>query len=158
MVKIRGTRVNLSDVRESFASVPGVQESVVLARPLPDGSVRLAAFVVTDPAAPCTAEKIRKGLSALLPDYMIPGEIVFLDHLPLNANGKIDRMALLRRMESDATLPPPPEDVSTSSEALLARVWTEVFGVHAGRQTNFFNLGGDSLNAGVVAAKVESTL
>jgi amino acid adenylation domain-containing protein len=157
MVKIRGNRVILGEVEESIKSLPEVQESVVLARPLPDGSLRLAAFVVSRTDMACSAETLRKALSAILPNTMLPGEFIFLDRLPLNESGKIDRGALLARGESDAARHSP-DDLATPTEALLSRVWAEVFGAPTGPQTNFFDAGGDSLTAGVVAAKMQAAV
>jgi non-ribosomal peptide synthetase component F len=155
MVKIRGNRVILGEVEQNMRSLADVQEAVVLARTLADGSVRLAAFVVVRTGAPRSVATIRSGLSALLPNYMVPGEFAFLDRLPLNSNGKIDSGALLARAASDAA-PLAPDGFATHTEALLSRIWTEAFGQPASRRTDFFDSGGDSLTAGVVAAKVHA--
>ncbi|WP_241055189.1 phosphopantetheine-binding protein, partial [Achromobacter xylosoxidans] len=66
-----------------------------------------------------------------------------LDALPLSANGKIDRRALPMPQWDDAAALTPPEG---EIETLIARVWHEVLGAQAiGRDSNFFELGGDSI-------------
>jgi len=81
----------------------------------------------------------------VLPDYMVPGALVVLEALPLNANGKIDRKALPEpELASDRAYEAPQGD----AEAALAAIWAEVLGIErVGRHDNFFELGGHSLLA-----------
>jgi hypothetical protein len=101
--------------------------------------------------------KLRAGLQARLPDYMVPSAFVLLDALPLTPNGKLDR----------AALPAPGASVGaaefaapqTPAEQALAAIWAEVLGVErVGRADNFFALGGHSLLATQVASRLRHAL
>ncbi len=88
---------------------------------------------------------LREGLQEKLPAYMMPAHFFLLDELPLMANGKVDRSALLAREIPSAARREfvPPE---THVEKILAGVWAEVLGVpQVGVTENFFELGGDSI-------------
>jgi non-ribosomal peptide synthetase component F len=166
VVKIRGHGVELAEVQAGLASLPGIEESAVYARTSLGGAPSLAAFVVARAGTVIASASVKAALAAMLPDYMVPAEIVFLDRLPLNPHGKIDRGALLDRAASaahaDRSAPLAPGDLLTPAEVQLADIWQDVFGVEAGRvgaigaHTNFFDLGGDSLTAAVVAARMRA--
>jgi hypothetical protein len=82
---------------------------------------------------------------------MVPAQIVVLERLPLNANGKVDRKALPapQRQESEQAFEAPQGEV----EEALAAIWSQVLGVaRIGRHDNFFELGGHSLKVMEVAA------
>ncbi len=91
-VKVCGYRVELGEIEATLARHPRVREAVVVAPRMADGERRLVAYVVgngsVDPL------DLRKFLGSKLPDYMVPAVFVALDHLPLTANGKVDRQAL----------------------------------------------------------------
>src|SRR5262249_32264250 len=91
-------------------------------------------------------EELRDFLKNRLPDYMMPSVFVTIDHLPLLANGKIDRKALPApdqgEIESTNGFIAPRNSV----EQLLANIWTKVLGVkQVGIHDSFFKLGGDSI-------------
>ncbi|HTG35649.1 MAG TPA: non-ribosomal peptide synthase/polyketide synthase [Thermoanaerobaculia bacterium] len=149
-VKIRGFRVELGEIETVLAAHPAVRAAVVLAR-----GDRLAAWVVL--AAPAGPPELRRHLAAGLPEYMIPGEWVFLDALPLTSHGKVDRRALLR-IEPAAEIAPAGEgEPRTAAEELLAGIWAEVLGVRSvGLDTTFFDLGGHSLLATQVMSRIRA--
>ncbi|POX44070.1 amino acid adenylation domain-containing protein [Streptomyces sp. Ru72] len=91
-VKIRGHRIELGEIEAMVRQQPGVRDAVVLAMPAPDGEPELHAAVSGDG---CTPDGLFEALGERLPPYMLPRRIAVLDQLPLNANGKIDRRALL---------------------------------------------------------------
>lgn len=94
------------------------------------------------------ARALRDGLSRELPDYMVPSRIVFVDGLPLSANGKVDRKTLAEqhdRTASEARAPSPPAD---EVEAFIAGVIRQALRCDAvDPVASFFDLGGDSLTA-----------
>ncbi|MDP2652369.1 MAG: amino acid adenylation domain-containing protein, partial [bacterium] len=93
-VKIRGFRVELGEIEAVLAQHPTVRETVVIIREDVMGEKRLVAYVVpSQEPAPSTSE-LRGFLQQKLPDYMMPSRFVFLECLPLTANGKVDRRAL----------------------------------------------------------------
>jgi amino acid adenylation domain-containing protein len=95
-VKLRGFRIELDEIQLALESHPGVRESVVLLAEGPAGDARLVAFLVPAvAAAPPEPARLRAFLRDLLPEHMVPGGFVALDALPLTANGKVDRRALL---------------------------------------------------------------
>ncbi|MEV4334906.1 amino acid adenylation domain-containing protein [Streptomyces sp. NPDC049597] len=94
-VKIRGHRIELGEIEAMLREQPGVRDAVVLAVPAPDGEPELKAAVSGDD---CVPERLYAGLGDRLPPYMVPSRITVLGQLPLNANGKIDRKALLAEL------------------------------------------------------------
>jgi amino acid adenylation domain-containing protein/non-ribosomal peptide synthase protein (TIGR01720 family) len=101
--------------------------------------------------------QLRRNLQAVLPDYMLPSTFLVVDALPLNTNGKVDRVALengdLERRPAVLDFVPPGDDV----EKRLARIWCEALGVHrVGVHDNFFELGGDSILCIQVVARAKA--
>lgn len=91
-IKYKGYRIELPEIEAVISSFCGVENCAVVAKRNPEGEVRLIkAFV----SGNIPEEEIRRELSKKLPEYMIPKSIKFLDSLPLNKNGKIDRKELL---------------------------------------------------------------
>ena len=141
-VKLRGFRIELGEVESALRSHPEVAECVAVVRQDDGGPKRLVAYVVS--AAP-DAARLRGYLARTLPDYMVPSGFVFLDGLPLSANGKVDRRAL-------PAPDPQPDSGSayvapgTPTEQTLAALWGDILGVaRVGVHDNFFELGGDSI-------------
>jgi hypothetical protein len=114
----------------------------------------LVAFLHAEDGAQVTGEALRPALSGLLPDYMIPSQLIFLDAMPLTTNGKIDRKALherpLEAVSVDAFEPP-----ASETESRLVGLWQEVLGVaRVGRNDDFFAAGGNSLLATALNARI----
>jgi amino acid adenylation domain-containing protein len=146
-VKIRGFRIELGEIESALREQPGIEQSVVVVQASSSGDNRLVAYVVpADVSSAPTSEAWRNFLKQKLPDYMIPAAFVNLAKLPLNANGKLDRQALLAPVENapaNGFTPP-----RTPTEQALATIWRELLGVErVGVHDNFFALGGHSLTA-----------
>ncbi|MGP5323808.1 amino acid adenylation domain-containing protein [Vreelandella titanicae] len=150
-VKIRGLRIELGEIEAELLAQPEVREAVVVAQESPSSS-RLVAYVVPQADSELDTNSLREALGQRLPDYMVPGVVVMLEALPLNANGKVDRKALPEPdLASGAHYEPPQGEV----EEALAEIWAEVLGVdQVGRRDNFFELGGHSLLALKVLEKM----
>ncbi|MFJ1768229.1 amino acid adenylation domain-containing protein [Amycolatopsis sp. NPDC088138] len=147
-VKIRGYRVEPGEVESALRDCPGVADAAVVARPEPGGDARLVGHVVTDGARPLDVPALRTALRATLPEYMVPALFVAHPALPVTANGKVDRAALLAVRDGAVVTPAEHVAPRTATEATLAAVWAEVLGVgRAGLADNFFELGGDSILA-----------
>jgi amino acid adenylation domain-containing protein len=142
-VKIQGNRIELGEIEAAILQHPDVRHAVVVVHGQRHGSKRLVAFVA--PAVPAGLDEF---LAAKLPRYMVPVTYQELTAVPLTANGKVDRQALVVAddvVEDDAQAHVAPR---TPVEEVVAEVWTKILGVdRVGVHDNFFTLGGDSLMA-----------
>jgi amino acid adenylation domain-containing protein/non-ribosomal peptide synthase protein (TIGR01720 family) len=148
-VKIRGFRVEPGEIEAALVDLPGVRAAAVVVREDRPGERRLVAYVAGEAAR----DALRRSLRERLPDYMVPAAFVTLHALPLTPNGKVDRKAL--------PAPEPPvarEEYAaprTREEGLLAAVWAQVLRLpRVGVDDNFFALGGDSILAVQIVARV----
>jgi amino acid adenylation domain-containing protein len=145
-VKIRGFRIELGEIEVALKDQPEIEQAVVIAREDSAGDKRLAAYLVA--STPVESLELRKRLKLFLPDYMLPSAYVFLDRFPISHNGKIDRNALLATAETKAAPALPYDAPRSFVEEILARIWAEELGVPGvGIHADFFETGGDSLNA-----------
>jgi amino acid adenylation domain-containing protein/non-ribosomal peptide synthase protein (TIGR01720 family) len=142
-VKIHGYRIEPAEIAQALREHPDIKESAVVVREDQPGEKRLVAYVVVLEHASKNAAELKTFLRGKLPEYMVPLGPVFLESLPLTANGKVDRQAL-----------PAPERLPTRSataprnqiEETLATIWAGVLGItELGVHDNFFELGGDSI-------------
>ena len=156
-VKIRGNRVELSEIETTLTRHPAVRECVVVARNDRSGDKQLTVYSVGTNSPQPTAEELREHLRRALPDYMVPSRFVRLQSLPLTANGKVDRKALPDPGEPESESRRPAIPVSDDVEKQLAEIWQEVLGHdRVGAGDDFFELGGHSLLALRLIARVES--
>ncbi|PYS91302.1 MAG: non-ribosomal peptide synthetase [Acidobacteria bacterium] len=157
-VKIRGHRIELSEIEFALAQHPGIKEAVVLPREKVAGDKRLTAYVVLHQAEAATAKQLREFLKEKLPEYMLPSSFVVLDTLPLTATGKVDRNALPideSGVETDESYLAP----RTVVEEVLERIFAEVLQLErVGVRDGFFELGGHSLLATQVVSRVRGAL
>ncbi|MEM8718413.1 MAG: amino acid adenylation domain-containing protein [Cyanobacteria bacterium P01_G01_bin.39] len=156
LVKIRGIRVELGDIENQLRQHNLVQGAVVLIREDKPGQKRLVAYVVANPESNLTVAQLRHFLKQRLPDYMMPAAFVILDTLPLLPNGKVNRLALPApdntRQEPSSTYVVPQDQL----ESHLTEIWSEVLGIQPiGVKDNFFDLGGNSLQAVSLFAQIE---
>jgi amino acid adenylation domain-containing protein len=153
-VKIRGFRIEVQEIEAALARHPAVREAAVVVRER-GGDRGLAAYVVArDGAAPDAAE-LRALLRETLPEYMVPADVRFLDALPLNPNGKVDRQALPEIESAAAPAAAAPAAPADALEALIADVWAQVLdGGPPGPHDNLFDRGAHSLLATRVATRL----
>jgi len=143
-VKIRGYRIELGEIEVRLGEIEEVKEAVVVARDEGEVGKRLVAYYTGEEIG---AEALRERLSATLPEYMVPAAYVYLEPLPLTANGKVDRRAL-PEPEGDAYVRREYEPPEGEIETALARIWADSLKIErVGRRENFFELGGHSLLA-----------
>ncbi|MFC9436842.1 amino acid adenylation domain-containing protein, partial [Nocardia sp. NPDC057030] len=167
-VKVRGYRIEPGEVETVLTAHPLVSQSVVIAREIGSATAdsatvvdkRLIGYVVLDRADEVRDEtvlvpEIRRFVADRLPEYMVPSSFVVLDHLPLTPNGKVDRRAL----PAPAFAAADDRVASTPAEETVVTVFAEVLGVErVGVDADFFALGGHSLSAMRVAARLTAVL
>jgi hypothetical protein len=151
-VKLRGFRVEPREVEAVLLRHPAVREAAVVARAV-HGEIALVAYVC---GAGLDAGALRAFLSDALPSFMLPSVFVVADRLPLTSNGKVDRNALPPpALEHSA----PPVAPSTPIEEALADALRELLGLdRVGTEDDFFLIGGHSLLAARILARVGQTL
>ncbi|MGW5289891.1 amino acid adenylation domain-containing protein [Rhodococcus pyridinivorans] len=148
-VKVRGLRIELGEIESVLRDDERVGSAVVVVR-----RDQLVAYVTGVDGATPTAEdtaRLTAALAERLPAYMVPSHLLPLDVLPLNASGKVDRKAL----------PDPVFEVRafrapvTPVEETVAAVFADVLDIdRVGRDDDFFELGGNSLAATRVIARL----
>ncbi|VVE72162.1 Linear gramicidin synthase subunit B [Pandoraea anapnoica] len=155
-VKIRGYRVEPAEVAQAMRRVPGVIDAVVVARHDGPGGAWLHGVFTGD----ATVDAVRTTLTEALPFAWIPARFDGVDKLPLTANGKVDRRALLALTERvDATKEcagaASVELPHDGAEADIAAIWCQVLKrEQVGRHDAFFDIGGDSILALQVIARL----
>lgn len=151
-VKIRGFRIELGEIESVLVRRAGVKQAVVLAKEDDRSDKRLLAYVVVDREQNISVDDLRAHLKERLPEFMVPSAIVLLPKIPLNANGKVDRMALPEpeALETKIYIAP-----SNSTEEGVAKIWGEVLRRdRISTDDNFFELGGHSLLATQIVSRV----
>jgi len=155
-IKIRGFRVEPTEIESALGRHPGVAQCVVAVYEPAPGDRRLAAYVVPAEGAGAEIAELRGHLERELPAYMVPTVFVELEELPLNANGKVDRDRL---PAPDGQRPASAEEYAeprTEVQRRLAAVVAEVVGVdRVGLHDNFFEIGGDSILAIQTVARAQ---
>ncbi|MEU4034714.1 condensation domain-containing protein [Streptomyces collinus] len=150
--------VDPAAVESALAGLPGVTDCAVVVRPVPPGGPGLVAYVVPPPGEPTDAEALLKLLGDRVPGPWLPAVVVGTTSLPRTASGAL----------AVDELPPPPAPDGpadrgdgtprTPFEEEVARIWAEVLEVDAvGVHDNFFDLGGQSLTAVRLAARLRDT-
>ncbi|WP_448504853.1 non-ribosomal peptide synthetase [Mycolicibacterium thermoresistibile] len=163
-VKVSGYRIELGDVEAALQRVPGVLAAV--AAVVPAGGDRpaemLAALIRADGPGVDPA-RIRAAMAELVPPHMVPHRIEVTDRIPFTVGGKIDRRAVSARLTQAAAaasgVDTGAQAPATPLEAALAQIMSELLNVETiGVQDDFFALGGDSVLATTVVARVREWL
>jgi amino acid adenylation domain-containing protein len=159
-IKIRGFRIELGEIEAALRQHPDIQEAVVILREDKPDDKKLVAYIIplSKRGRGDLPSQLRQFLKQHLPEYMLPSVYVWLDALPLTANGKLDRRALpvpepqgLEQRDRNA-IPQTPVEKS------VAKIWAEVLNwQELGIHDNFFELGGHSLLATQLASKIRKT-
>ena len=151
-VKIRGVRVELSEIEDLLLGHDAVKDVAVVDREDTSGNKYLCAYVVL--SGEVTWGALRDYLAEHVPGYLVPSAFVTLETLPRTPTGKVDRNALPaggegKQSQRAFTAP------STETEQALADVWSQVLGVERiGVDDSFFELGGHSLLATQVISRI----
>ena len=150
--KIRGFRVDLLEIETEIENDLGISQAVVLV----EASTRLIAYVVPAMGARPLPAEIQARLRNKLPEHAIPGQVVVVDHIPVNANGKVDRTALARLRENPSETSGKPVPAADSVDRDLLQIWEKSLGYKgASIDDDFFEKGGDSLTAVSLFLEIE---
>jgi acyl carrier protein len=153
-VKVRGFRIETGEIVHALQGHPGVRGAEVLAVADRTGSLELVAYLLAD--ASLDIRSVRSYLSDRLPAYMLPSHYVQLEAFPLTASGKTDRRSL----------PAPDRDESITeyvgprneTEEKLVAIWQDILGrERISIRDNFFDIGGQSIRAVQLIARINTT-
>jgi len=153
-VKVRGHRIELEEVEAALARLPSVREAVVTLSGETSDTRKIVAYVVPADAGAPPPNLIRE-LRRQLPEYALPGAVVWMPSLPVNANGKVDRRALPEPGESVQLHRGVRVGARDMFESVLVALWKELLGVDVGIHDRFFEIGGHSLLAARLVDTIE---
>ena len=157
-VKIRGVRIELGEIESCLKQQPEIKEAVVVVREDREkrSEKELVAYIVE--ASATDLSMLRNSLRQTLPDVMIPAFFVSMEAIPLTPNGKINRRVLPAPDLTESSQRTVYVAPRTETEAKLAAIWQEVMQMETvGVEDNFFDVGGHSLSAMQIAARIRKT-
>jgi acyl carrier protein len=157
-VKLRGLRIELTEIEAVLNQHESVLRSVAIVREDEPGDQRLVAYVVGKHQVAVDTDELRSSLKGRLPEYMVPGAIVVLERMPLTVNEKIDRTALPKpeRAIAEASCYVQPRH---KLDEKVAAIWADALKVpRIGIHDNFFVLGGHSLLATRIVSRMRNEL
>ncbi|WP_066501691.1 non-ribosomal peptide synthetase [Abyssisolibacter fermentans] len=152
-VKVRGFRIELGEIDNHLIKHMDIKEVVTIVKPNKNNDVDLCSFIVSDKELNIT--KLREYLIERLPDYMIPTTFLQIERIPLTPNNKIDKKALIG-IKANSKLIAEYEAPKNEIEEILVGIWQEVLLTEEeiGINNNFFEIGGHSLKAITLSAKI----
>ena len=144
-IKINGKRIELDGIEEKLNSIKGITKGAVICK-----DKRIVAYYVAEDKT--EVNNIKKILSGILPEYMIPTAFYEIKRLPYNRNKKVDYRELERMVPKTGEQ----EKAETELEDFVARICENIFEVEKiGVKESFYNLGGDSVTAMRIAAIIK---
>lgn len=158
-VKVRGYRIEVGEIENLMGTFSGVRQCCVADHTGSDGETELTGCYTIEPGHDVSVDELRRHLRQQLPEYMVPRTLTQLERLPLTPNGKVDRRALPRPdavqvAESHQSVP-----ARNAREQQIADLWSEILGVPSvGVTDDFFSLGGHSIRATRLAARLQQEL
>ncbi|UOY89132.1 non-ribosomal peptide synthetase [Bacillus glycinifermentans] len=153
-VKIRGHRIELGEIKAALQRLSPIKEAAVVTRRDKEEQHSIYAYVTAKETQKLNETDIRTSLRTILPEYMIPARFIQIDELPLTPNGKLDGKSLPEPEASEFA----GEDISPRNdiEKMMAEIWEDLLEVEGlGVHAHFFNLGGDSIKALQVCARLK---
>lgn len=153
-VKVNGFRIELEEIETALHSHPDITNCIVLSQKNNLHTFLIAYYISNQNIS---ETELRKYLKNKLPEYMVPHYLIKLDQLPYNLNGKIDRKNLpLPNFEIiNKNIIPPRNDI----DQILISVLSKILNINnISISDSFFDLGGDSLTAINLCAKIYSEL
>ena len=157
-VKIQGYRVELGEIEAALAEHPGVSAAAVVTKGHRDGPKRLVGYVVAGQAVRPTSADLQAFLAQKLADYMVPATYVFLDALPLTANGKVNRQALPEPPEAAGSAERSPSPHPASFEQIRELVVSVLGLKDIDPQVNLLEYGATSIDMIRIVNRLDETL
>src|SRR5215471_9785997 len=148
-VKVRGYRMELEEIESAIQRWGGVREAVVVVKEQ-EREKTLVGCVVMDGGGEERTRELSEYLKQKLPGYMVPGQWVTMEEMPMTGSGKIDRRRLSELIEErgEESSTAGYVEARTEQQMVMVEVWREVLGVERiGIRDNFFDLGGDSIRS-----------
>lgn len=145
-IKLRGFRIELGEIEATLGSFAGVMHTLVLLKGEGD-SAYLSAYFTVKPGAQVKQSALMAHLKSFLPSYMVPAMVTELSSFPMTVNGKIDRQKL-HQLDDVPNLINELIPLQSALQKSIAHIWAEILKVPSdilGANSNFFNLGGNSL-------------
>ena len=159
-----GEKISPREVDEVLIDHPEIAQVVTFAVPHPTLGEDVACAIVLHESAAVTEREIREFAAMRLSDFKVPRRIFIVDEIPKGPTGKLRRVGLAEQlMDPPGPQQPLPKEEDpayrTPLERALAEIWAEVLGLErVGARDNFFYLGGDSIQAALVASRVRRDL
>ncbi|UCH95480.1 MAG: non-ribosomal peptide synthetase, partial [Candidatus Aminicenantes bacterium] len=152
----RGFRIEMGEIENQLMNHDKIKKAIVIPKDNKKGDKYLCAYVVSEEEI--MPSQLRDYLSKHSPDYMVPSYFVFLERIPLTPNGKVDRKALPEPgIKAEAEYAPPKNETQQN----LVKIWSQVLEIDENIisiDANFFQLGGHSLKATLMTAKIHKSL
>ncbi|MCZ0986426.1 phosphopantetheine-binding protein [Streptomyces diastatochromogenes] len=149
-MKLRGFRIELGEIETRLAAHPAVDLACVVV----EGDLataRIVGYVTTSADAETTGAELRQYVARSLPEHMVPYTVIVLDRFPTTPNGKVDRTAL----RTAGTANPPAPETAPSADTDLYDLVQQILGIPEARpEDNFFQLGGHSVLATLLARRI----
>ncbi|MGA9873868.1 MAG: amino acid adenylation domain-containing protein, partial [Rhodococcus sp. (in: high G+C Gram-positive bacteria)] len=154
-VKIRGFRIELGEIDTALTAHPSVRFAASVTRRGPDGASTVVAYVQPVSGEPLDTAGLTAYVRRSLPKHMIPSSIMIIDDVPLTPAGKLDR----DRLPDPAFTAREYRAPETDTEIAVTAVFEEILGVEqVGKDDDFFEMGGNSLSATRLAARIGAAL
>eukprot|EP00833_Pecoramyces_ruminatium_P005222 jgi/Orpsp1_1/1179254/evm.model.c7180000068616.1 len=157
-VKIRGQRIELSEIETTIKEIKDIDYNIVLDKTKENGEKYLVSYYMSK--NDINIRNIKNYLKKKLPIYMIPNYFIRIHELPITSNGKLDRNLLpepnKKNYINEEYVAP-----ETNIEKILCKIYGEVFNIplnEVGRMSDFYELGGNSLNAILISSIIEKEL
>ena len=157
-LKIRGLRMEAGEIEGRLCALPGIHQALVMRHPQADSLLAYVSFSDSAQLDAADPAELKRQLAGQLPAYMVPSDIVLLEHWPLTHNGKIDRRRLPMPERVQVAVDSTP---ATALEQRMIAIWAQVLELvpeHIGVHDNFFELGGHSLKVLVAVSAIKAGL
>lgn len=152
-VKVRGHRIELGEIENALNKFGKLENYVVTTFKDTLNNNHLVAYVVVKDKSNLDENSfkndIKEFLSSKLPSYMVPNVYIFLDAIPITANGKVDKKALeTYQIDESVLIQKEYIEPVTETEKSLAEIWKSTLGINrVSLNDDYFEMGGDSLSA-----------